>query len=351
MVRKVRPFTLVALTVFHFTIASLLPIYNKELFIRYPFPLYATYLQMFFSVLPSFIIAWAVLGFPLSIRWAIPPIQVVPRLIIHGFLYGGMMLTGNLGFYVSDIDFAVLFRLSTIASSSLCGLLFLKERVSLWSSLAILLVLMGLIALTSNFQWSTAKMPTTGQLVVQLSAVFTSSLSSLFLKLTIAVLNNTADGHQPFTLLFWRYLFGCIPVLIASLLIEPNIMIDFDMIDLKFLLWTFLGVLTSGIFQVLNVVLHDLTTLVTLTIVSQMKFLPTLIISHMMYRATKWTLQQIFGAFTLVIGALLYSLSRLDWKKEKEALTEITDFTDTNTDTNTIEITVEDTDSADKEDI
>ena len=205
---EVNPFLLTLLTVMHFTLAALLPIYNKELFINYPFPLYATFLQMSFSIIPSFLIAWGAKKFPCSISWAIPPIEVIPRLVIHGFLYGGMMLTGNLGYYVSDLDFAVLFRLSTIASSSLCGLIFLGERLSLWSTLSIFLVVGGLIALTSNFQWSTAKMPTADQLLVQISAVFTSSLASLFLKLTISVLNETPNGHEPFTLLFWRFLFG-----------------------------------------------------------------------------------------------------------------------------------------------
>ena len=316
----VNPFILTILTVLHFTLAALLPIYNKELFINYPFPLYATFLQMSFSIIPSFIIAWGAKKFPCSISWAIPPIEVIPRLVIHGFLYGGMMLTGNLGYYVSDLDFAVLFRLSTIASSSLCGLIFLGERLSLWSTLSIFLVIGGLVALTSNFQWSTAKMPTGDQLLVQVSAVFTSSLASLFLKLTINVLNDTPNGHEPFTLLFWRFLFGSFPVLISSLLVEPTIVINAALFDTKFILWTLLGVLTSGTYQILNVILHDWTTLVTLTIVSQMKFLPTLIISHIMYRATKWTKQQIIGAISLVIGAFLYSLSRIDWSKNEKSL-------------------------------
>ena len=315
---EVNPFLLTLLTVMHFTLAALLPIYNKELFINYPFPLYATFLQMSFSIIPSFLIAWGAKKFPCSISWAIPPIEVIPRLVIHGFLYGGMMLTGNLGYYVSDLDFAVLFRLSTIASSSLCGLIFLGERLSLWSTLSIFLVVGGLIALTSNFQWSTAKMPTADQLLVQISAVFTSSLASLFLKLTISVLNETPNGHEPFTLLFWRFLFGSFPVFISSLLVEPNIVINSALFDTKFILWTLLGVLTSGTYQILNVILHDWTTLVTLTIVSQMKFLPTLIISHILYRATKWTKQQIIGAIFLVVGAFLYSLSRVDWSKNKK---------------------------------
>ena len=316
--KSANPCILVLLVCIHFTIASLLPVYNKELFNKYPFPLYATFLQMGFSVIPSFLIAWGSLGFPCSLKWAIPPIEVVPRLVIHGFLYGGMMFTGNLGFYVSALDFAVLFRLSTIASSSLCGLIFLGERISLWSALSIALVLFGLFELTSNFQWSTAKMPTIDQLLVQISAVFTSSFSSLMLKLTIRTLNETPCGHEPFILLFWRFLFGSIPVFIASVLVEPNVVVNFREIhSLDFILWTLVGVLLSGTFQILNVVLHDWTTLVTLTIVSQMKFLPTLVISHIMYKETKWTNQQITGAFFLVIGAFLYSLSRVDCKQKE----------------------------------
>ena len=102
-----------------------MPIYNKDLFIRYPFPLTLTFFQMFLSIPFAFIIAWMSQGCILSFSWLVPPLHSIPYIVLNSFLYGGMMFTGNLGFYVSDLDFAVLFRITTIISTSLLGLIFL----------------------------------------------------------------------------------------------------------------------------------------------------------------------------------------------------------------------------------
>ena len=135
------PFLVFILTTFHFSASSVIPIYNKELFHRVPFPLYATFIQTFSSILPSFVIAWFVRGCPLSFEWAIPPKAAFPNIFVSSILYGMMMLLGNLGFYVSDLDFAVLFRVSTIVTSGFCGIFFLRERVSLEGGVGILLVI------------------------------------------------------------------------------------------------------------------------------------------------------------------------------------------------------------------
>ena len=311
------PFLIVILNIIHFTVASLLPIYNKELFKNIPFPIYSTFIQVFFSILPSFILTWIIKGFPLSINWIFPKKIIFPKIFICSFLYGLMMLFGNLGFYVSSIDFAVLFRLSTIISSGLCGFLFLNEKVSKIGSISIILVLIGLIILTSDFQWSTNKMPSSKQLIIQIFAVITSSLASLWLKFSIFILDETIEGYEPFTLLFWRFLFGSIPIFFSSIFIEPGIYLNFKIINNKnFFLWTLLGLFLSGIYQILTIVLHQATNLVTLTIISQMKFLPTLIISKYLYNETKWNFKQIFGVLFLIIGSITYSLTRINCNKE-----------------------------------
>lgn len=288
------------------------------MFIHYPFPLYATFVQMALSIIPSFFMALISNHCDWSMKWIIPPFEAMPRLVLSAFFYGAYMLSGNYGFYVSDLDFAVLFRLSVIVSSSLCGLIFLGERLSIWSTLCIILVIAGLICLTSNFQWSTAKMPSTFQLIVQFAAIFSSSFTSVMLKLTMQTMEDLGVHPDQMTLLFWRYVLGCFPVLISAIIVEPNVVSNYQYVtDLPFLYWTMLGILLSGIYQIVNNVLHKITALVTLTIVAQMKFLPTLIISHFIYNETQWTKQQIIGASLLIVGGIVYSCTRMECKNEK----------------------------------
>ncbi|EAX97200.1 hypothetical protein TVAG_218140 [Trichomonas vaginalis G3] len=275
---------------------------------------------MAMSIIPSFLMALASNNFDFSLKWIIPPYKAMPRLVLSAILYGGYMLSGNYGFYVSDLDFAVLFRLSVIISSSLCGLIFLGESLSFASTLCIILVLAGLVCLTSNFQWSTAKMPSINQLIVQIIAVFTSSFTSVMLKLTMKTIDELGYKTDQMTLLFWRYVLGCFPVLFASVVIEPNTVSNFLLVtDKEFIIWTIIGVLLSGVYQILNNVLHKWTALVTLTIVAQMKFLPTLAISHFLYSETRWTTQQIVGASLLIVGGVVYSLTRMDCNNNEQS--------------------------------
>ena len=41
-----------------------------------------------------------------------------------------------------------------------------------------------------------------------------------------------------------------------------------------------------------------------------MKFIPSLIISHIVFHETKWNFQQLIGMVILTLGVLLYSFSR-----------------------------------------
>ena len=109
-----------------------MPIYNKDLFLRYPFPLTLTFFQMFLSIPFAFFIAWLSQGCSKAkhFSWIVPPLNATPNILFNAFLYGGMMFTGNLGFYVSDLDFAVLFRITTIISTSLFGLFILHEKIN-----------------------------------------------------------------------------------------------------------------------------------------------------------------------------------------------------------------------------
>ena len=57
-------------------------------------------------------------------------------------------------------------------------------------------------------------------------------------------------------------------------------------------------------------------------IISQFKTVPILIISHFMYKETKWTAFQIIGAILLTFGTAIFSFSNF-YKKEKNGQSHI----------------------------
>lgn len=317
--RKVSTLILVILVILHFCIASIMPIYNKELFSRYPFPLFDTLLQMTLSSIPALIIASIESSLNSKINSLIPPITVIPKLVLTSLLYGVAMLSGNLGYYVSDVDFTVLFKLSTIVTSGLCGIVFLHERINTSGWISIVLVIIGLLLLSSNFEWSQAKIPSVVHFVIQITAVLSSSFASLTLKITINAYRAETENYSEFLLLFWRYVIGSIPVFFTALYMESSVFINLDkFITAELMLWTLTGVVISGVYQLLITKLTGLVAMITLTVVSQLKFLPTILISTYLYNATEWTENRICGLVSLCLGSFSYCLSRSSFFSKKE---------------------------------
>lgn len=300
---------IIILHILNFSISSILPIYNSEMFSNLPYPLYITFLQIFLAVPFLLLIAWFSNNFHFS--WMIPPKSAVLKLLVSSLFYGFMMFTGNFGFYVSSVDFAVLFRLSTPIFSTILGILFLNEKLNTIGIISMIFVFTGILFLSFNFQWSQSKMPSFFQCIIQLIAVLSSALSGFTFKIASKELEKYYMKNAQITIMVWRFLFGSLPVLFSSLYIEPGIWSNLEFVnDTRLFKWVFAGVFITLLFQFINTYLSRKTTLITMSVVIQMKFIPSLIISHIVFHETKWNFQQLIGMVILTLGVLLYSFSR-----------------------------------------
>ena len=317
--------TIIILNFFHFIITAIMPIFNKEFFKFAPYPVSVTLLQVFLTIPLAFLIAWWNVGFKKSLNWLKIPKDLIGHLIFSSFSYGFMMAFGNIGLFVSNIDYAVLIRLSGLVWQGIFAFLFLGEKITLLNFLSMLIVMIGIVIMTTNFKKSNSQVSSIIQFLLQMITILFTSFSSISLKKVM----NKAEGNNKkielLTINFWRFLIALIPMFFLSIFYEPSSWINLkNIIDKKCLYYTLFGIFLGQSFQLIGLKLQTLTNVITLAVISQLKFLPTLILSHFLYNETKWNFNQIIGTIFVCLGAIFYSLTRLfENNKEKEIKNEL----------------------------
>jgi drug/metabolite transporter (DMT)-like permease len=204
-------------------------------------------------------------------------------------------------------------RLTQLVWNGLLGFVFLKERLSLSGSIAIALVVVGMLFVVSDFQWSSARMQSRAQIFVHSLTIFLTSLGSLVTKHILATLTTTGTSFQILDYLVWMSVLSLPPKLIASGLKEPIPRADFaDVVTPNLLLIVALGTLLHELLQLVLTQLHKMASLLTLGVITQVRQLGTLVISYFVYRQTHWDRSRLFGAGLLVTGGILYWYSRME---------------------------------------
>jgi len=324
--------SLIVLNLFHFAITAVMPIYNKEFFKIAPYPIFVTLLQIIVSIPIAFVIAWIKNGFGKDFRWLIPPKHSLGHLIYSSFSYGFMLAIGNLGLFMSNIDYAVLIRLSGLVWQGFLAFIFLGEKLSCFNFCSVVLVMIGIIIMTTNFNKSSSHAPSFLQFGLQMLTIMFTSLSSISLKKLMNDSSNTETKCDLLTIHFWRFLIASIPMAVLGLVLEPAAWINAPVILSKqCMVYTCIGVVLSQTFQFIGLKLQTMTTVMTLAVISQLKFLPTLVLSHYLYNETPWSNIQLIGALLLCTGAVSYSLSRVfggdnGKKNENEQKTHLLDM-------------------------
>ncbi|KAH0794917.1 hypothetical protein GPJ56_001194 [Histomonas meleagridis] len=265
---------------------------------------------MILSIPEGLLAAWVNLGFPKSTRWLIPPKEIIWHLIFSSMTYGIMMCSNNLGIFVSDVDFTVIFKVSGVVWQGLFAAIFLKEKITLYFVVSVSFVIVGTILISAKFQWSTDKMPSFGQFLLQFISIIFQTFSSVSLKKSMNIIEGSERSISLLTFLAWRYFIACIPITFFSLYLEPGAWINMGKI-LTSQTWLFIvvGSIIGEIFQLVNLSITKKISMISGIILAQLRFVPTLIISHLIYGDTQWTLLQIFGTISLCFGAFIYSFS------------------------------------------
>jgi hypothetical protein len=300
-----------ALVLLSFTIPILLPVLAKELYRIVPFPLIATALSMTCSIPFATLFAWLANGCPRSIAWLVPPRGVIWYALVAALAHGLMVLSRNVGLFLSDWDFTILFRFAGVAGQGFLAWVFLSEDISWRSAAASIAVMTGIYLLTTKFEFSTARAHSVSQIVIQILGVVFDSVAHISFKKALNVIKTSHKEFNPISLLPFRYSVCLIPLYTIAFLFQgdawASCLASFTPHAIQLF---FFAAVVGPTSQVLLVSLANAFTVLANAICIQLRTIVALAIGRILYRTTPWTARQSFAFCLVAAGTFAFSASR-----------------------------------------
>lgn len=298
-----------------FALSSTMAFMRKGFIKFFPHPFVTSVLNSI-SILPLAILldSW-------QHKWArlldhiIPPKEIVNNLIISGILNSGMMITANIGFYSSALDFILLFQLTSLIWNSLLGYIFLHERISRYSLFSIFIIFCGILMIVLDFDWSTKTFPSSIQILLQTIALFLSAAAILITKKTLNTISTLNTKFDIYDLMVWKSILSFFPTLFVSLWKELDTWGRLDeLITMKVVVWTSVLAVVHELAHIVMTYMQQTTSMISLGVIDQVRVLATLVLSHFVYNETKWKFTKLVAVALLITGGISYSYFRSNEK-------------------------------------
>lgn len=296
--------------VFQFVFSTTSTFLIKKTFNKLPFPYLISFIRLFFGLLILLIINWINHGFPLHLRWVIPPKALIGWLFYATFVYSILAILINTGFFVSSIDFLVIFRMAGIIFNVILGTVFLGEKLTKVGLISMYMTVFGIVISLMDFQWSINRLSSYSQIIIMIFTTFVEVISSFIHKRSIVILHKTDTEFTIVSFTIWEYFVSLFPLLIASILYDR---VTFDdlliVLSPKKLFLIFFIAILGQIATILVLQLQKMATLISFGVINQLKQVVMLTVSHFIFGETKWNLRQSFGVFLLFTGGIVYTFS------------------------------------------
>lgn len=295
-----------------FVLVSLTSFFKKEFFKFTPYPLFISFMNGFFMLPLAFLVTWSAHKFKRSLIFLKIPSQIWNLLLISSLFNTVGIIVMNIGFFASALDFVLLFRLTSLVWNGLFGFLFLNERLNFLGFSSLGIVFVGILLIIKDFEWSTAKLPSTTQIILQLLSILLQSINLLLNKKVINVLSRIETEFQLLDFLFWKSSFLLPISFFSSIYFESNAWNQFSNIfTFKFFYWVIFGTVIHQCLHITITYVQKITSMISMGVIAQLRVLGTLIISHFTYNETNWNLSKLAGATLLFGGGILFSVSRM----------------------------------------
>lgn len=301
----------VVLYVLHFGLYVAMPVYNKELFAFAPYPVFCTLLQIIISVPVSYIVG--AIRHKSVFRWLRLPRRHILGVILGSLSYGFMLAASNIGLFKSNLDYAILIRFSGTIVNGLFAVVFLGERLCLKSWIGVIVIGIGMILVT--IEQDGGSLPSYVLLVIQILANVFSAFSSILMKKVVDEAKQPESSFSLWTVHFWRFVLALIPLGCISAYMEKT-QIGSEK-RLKFVLFIILGVVLTQLFQFIGLKLHAATSVLTSIVLNQLKLVLSLVIAHVAYRKSAWTIPQIVGSLCIAFGTGWYTYNQMKQSNQR----------------------------------
>jgi drug/metabolite transporter (DMT)-like permease len=287
--------------------------FNRAFLKLVPHPLFVSFVNGAFVIPFSFIAAWAAHQFNFSCITFLPPRGCIFWLGAGALVESAISISFTLSYYVSALDFVIIMRLSGLVWNGVFGFLFLGERISVLAVLCVILIVFGILIVFSNFQWSVDLLTSKIQIIIQLVSIFLTSLGSLITKKILLVIDKSDTQFSILDYLAWSAFLSLPSTFFISRWEEPDSWQNLSSI----VTWTMIGFSIFGtlLHQLLHFMVaqvHKRASLISMGVLSQVKLLGALWISHFVYKETNWDKYNFTGLGLLILGGTIYSLTRID---------------------------------------
>lgn len=305
-----------------FVFVSANSFFKKEFFKFAPYPLFISFMNGVFMLPLAFFVTWSAHKFKKSISFLKVPDSVWPWLLLSSLVNTFGIIVINIGFFASALDFVLLFRLTGLFWNGIFGFLFLGERLNLLGFASLLIVLCGIILIIKDFEWTTAKLPSTTQILLQMVSILLHSINLLFNKKVINILSRIETDFQLLDFLFWKSTL-ILPISFLSSIFFEKIAWDnvSSIFTLKFFFWIIFGTILHQSLHVTITYVQKITSMISMGVIAQLRVIGTLVISHFAYNETNWNFSKLFGTVLLFSGGVLYSISRMTMERSRSSET------------------------------
>jgi drug/metabolite transporter (DMT)-like permease len=309
--REIAHFTTVVVLEFFFFAGY--NFFNKAFMKLVPHPLFVSFTNGLYIVPTSFLVSWASHNFPRSFGYLVPPRECFIWMATGAILESVVSILYMVSYYGSALDFVIIMRLSGLVWNGFLGYLFLGERLSRLGLACLVLIVIGILIVFSNFQWSVALLTSKTQITIQLFTIFLMSVGSLITKKVLLIIGRSKTQFRILDYLAWGSLLSLPSTFLFSVWKEPGSWRQFStIVTSKMLTMTLFGTVLHQLLHFLIAQVHKLASLISMGVLAQVKLLGTLWISHFVYRETNWDQYNFAGLGLLVAGGIVYSLTRME---------------------------------------
>jgi drug/metabolite transporter (DMT)-like permease len=275
-----------------YIISSIVPPFLNKMSVRaVPLPFLFAAIRTTFGLAIVGFLLWRARS-PISL---IPPRSIIPTLSLALFGYGVFCVFHSYGTFVSSVDFRLLFRMSGLFWNALLGFAFLGERIGLFGTIPLLLVLFGLFLSMYDFQWSTELLCSKYQTIGLILELIIESTVSLLIKRAATAVKGSSFSHD--CVIFYQYSIALLAYAISAVVHEWSAFGRLgEMVTTRLIAVVLLSGILGSTAHLMYQYLHSEATMLNLGFVRLIRYLCCLVSSHFVFTETNWNLRQMQNA-------------------------------------------------------
>jgi len=293
-----------AIFILFYAISVGLPFFNRTLASFFPYPFFNAMSLTLGGIPLSMLLAYLARGPQFLVSWTIPSSRTCWQVIVAGFLYAATISLTFFCYQYSSVDFTIAFSFVTVVADALVQ----HESLTVPRIFALLVIVSGIGLISYSFAWSTDKMGSSNQILLQTALAICASSLALAVKTLLGLVSLFETVSISF-LNLWIHLIGAFPLVILFCIVEfPTIPKVAHLFNVHYFVLVWFGVGSLELLSLCGAALKECPGYGFADDVVPLKIVSVLLISSIVYDETVYSAGQSLGLFFIVLGYVLYSV-------------------------------------------